>query len=258
MRVIVTGGSRGVGRGIALCFLKKGADVTICSRKTPDTPPECEGNTARCIAVDLRNPEDAHHFITSTAKFYGGLDVLINNAGGAPPADAATASPRFSEAIIKLNLLAPLTCAQSANAIMQNQKTGGVILNIASIAGARPSPTIAAYGAAKAGLLNLTQSLAQEWAPKVRLNAITLGMVHTEFSNQHYGGQQGVKQVEETIPLKRMATPEDVGNACLWLASPAAAYVSGADLELHGGGERPPFLDVVSRDVVSRDVVSKK
>ena len=246
-RVIITGGSRGVGRGIATCFLRAGAQVTICSRTAPETLPEEDGATARFIAVDLRDPEEAHHFITSTADLYGGLDVLINNAGGAPPADAATASPRFSEAIIKLNLLAPLTCAQSANAIMQQQDAGGGIINIASIAGARPSPTIAAYGAAKAGLLNLTQSLAQEWAPNVRVNAITLGMVHTELSHQHYGGTQGVKRVSETIPLKRMATPEDVGQACLWLVSDAASYISGAALELHGGGERPPFLDVVPK-----------
>ena len=106
---------------------------------------------------------------------YGRLDVLVNNAGGSPPVDAATASPRFSTSIIALNLVAPLVFSQRVNAVMQKQAEGGSIVNIASVSGLRPSPGTAAYGAAKAGLLNLTESLAVEWAPKVRVNAIAAG-----------------------------------------------------------------------------------
>src|SRR5690606_13046189 len=127
-------------------------------------------------------------------------------------------SPRFSEAIIRLNLLAPLNLSQAANAVMQKQNEGGAIINIASVSGVRPSPGTAAYGAAKAGLLNLSTSLAIEWAPKVRVNCITAGLIRTEQSHLHYGDEAGVQAVAQTVPLERMATPEDIGDACLYLA----------------------------------------
>src|SRR6185369_15058999 len=107
---------------------------------------------------------------------------------------------------------------------------GGVIINIASVSGTRPSPGTAAYGAAKAGLLNLTQSLAVEWAPKVRVNAITAGIIRTEKAHMHYGDEAGVAAVAATIPLGRLGEPEDIGDVCLFLASPLAAYISGASI----------------------------
>jgi NAD(P)-dependent dehydrogenase (short-subunit alcohol dehydrogenase family) len=157
--------------------------------------------------------------------------------------DAATASPRFSESIVRLNLLAPLNFAQRANAQMQDQDEGGVIINICSVSGVRPSPGTAAYGAAKAGLLSLTTTLAVEWAPKVRLNAITAGMIRTELAHLHYGDEEGIASVGATVPLGRMGEPSDVGDACLFLASPLARYMSGGNILLHGGGEKPAFLD---------------
>ncbi len=179
---------------------------------------------------------------TTPSQHHGRLDILINNAGGSPFADAATASPRFSKAIIELNLLAPLVFAQRANTVMQQQPEGGVIINIASVSGTRPSPGTAAYGAAKAGLLNLTGSLAVEWAPKVRVNAVTAGLIKTEQSALHYGDEAGIARVAATVPLGRLGDPSDVADACLYLASPLARYVSGANLLVHGGGERPAFL----------------
>jgi NAD(P)-dependent dehydrogenase (short-subunit alcohol dehydrogenase family) len=167
----------------------------------------------------------------------------VNNAGGAPPAEAATASPRFSEAIIRLNLLAPLNFAQQANAVMQKQAGGGTIINIASVSAVRPSPGTAAYGAAKAGLLSLTQSLAVEWAPKVRVNAVTAGMIRTEHAHLHYGDEDAVARVAATVPLGRLGEPADIGDVCLFLASPLARYVSGASVLVHGAGEKPAFLD---------------
>ena len=178
---------------------------------------------------------------------FGRIDVLINNAGGAPYADAATASPRFSESIVRLNLLAPLFFAQACNAVMQQQE-GGSIVNIASVSAQRPSPGTAAYGAAKAGLLNLSSSLAVEWAPKVRSNTIIAGLIRTEQSHLHYGDEAGIAAVGETIPLGRMAVPNDIAEACLFLASDMASYVSGAALTVHGGGEKPAFLDAANAD----------
>ena len=173
--VIVTGGGKGVGKGITERFLEKGANVLICGRSEPEQLPEVNGNKALFTACDVRDWDQVQAMVKLAVDTYGSLDVLVNNAGGAPFTDAATASPRFSEKIIALNLLAPLYCAQAANEVMQKQSTGGSIVNIASISALRPSPGTAVYGAAKAGLINLTSSLAVEWAPKVRLNSIAAG-----------------------------------------------------------------------------------
>ena len=240
--VIVTGGARGVGRGLPLRFLEAGAEVVICGRTAPPEPLRARGGDATFVTADVRKVEDIERVVTLTVERFGRLDVLVNNAGGSPVADAATASPRFSEAILRLNLIAPLNFAQRANAQMQRQPSGGVIINIASVSALRPSPGTAAYGAAKAGLLSLTQTLAVEWAPKVRVNAVTAGMIRTEQARLHYGDEAAVAAVGRTVPLGRWGEPKGVGDACLFLASTLAAYVSGASLVLHGGGERPAFL----------------
>jgi NAD(P)-dependent dehydrogenase (short-subunit alcohol dehydrogenase family) len=240
--VIVTGGARGVGRGITTAFLDAGADVVICGRSEPESIPEAGGRKALFIAADVRDVEQVAAVIAFAKERCGRLDVLVNNAGGAPEADAATVSPRFSEGIIRLNLIAPLNFAQAANSVMQEQDEGGVIVNIASVSAIRPSPGTAAYGAAKAGLLSLTQSLAVEWAPKVRVNAIIAGMIQTELAHMHYGDEEGIAAVSATVPLGRMGQPEDVGDTCLYLASPLASYVSGSAILMHGGGEKPAFL----------------
>ncbi len=246
--VIVTGGGRGIGRGITEAFLRAGADVMVCGRTeladdaVPGAPDH--GGTVRragFVVADLRDPEQASMLVAATVERFGRLDVLVNNAGGSPNADAATASPRFSASIVSLNLLAPLSCAQAANLVMQEQEDGGSIVNIASVSGLRPSPGTAAYGAAKAGLVNLTQSLAVEWAPKVRVNALSAGLVATDAADDHYGGPEGMAAVAATVPLGRFGTPEDMAGICLFLASPLAAYVTGANLVAHGGGERPAF-----------------
>lgn len=241
--VIVTGGAKGVGRGITERFLAAGAQVVICGRSTPEHLPAADGRTAHFVAGDVREPEQVQAIIDETVTTYGRLDVLVNNAGGAPPTDTATVSPRFSAAIIGLNLVAPLVCSQFANAVMQRQDEGGAIVNIASVSGVRPSPGTAAYGAAKAGLLNLTTTMAVEFAPKVRVNAITAGLIRTEQSHLHYGDEAGIARVAATVPMGRLAEPTDIGDACLFLASPLSSYVTGANLLLHGGGERPAFLD---------------
>jgi len=244
---IVTGGGRGVGRGITTRLLEAGAEVVICGRNEPESLPSAEGREAVFIAADVREPEQIDRVIALATGRFGRLDLLVNNAGGAPPADAATASPRFSEAILRLNLIAPLVFAQKANAWMQTQEDGGCILNISSVSAVRPSPGTAAYGAAKAGLLSLTTSLAVEWAPKVRVNAIVAGLIRTEQASLHYGNEAGIAAVAATIPLGRMGEPADVGDACLFLASRLASYVSGAALLVHGGGERPAFLGAAKK-----------
>ncbi len=236
--VIVTGGTRGIGRVIAQTFLAVGADVVVCGRNEPEKLPSGGGRSALFTAADIRDPAQAKAVVGAAVEAFGRLDVLVNNAGGSPNADAATVSPRFVERIVSLNLLAPFYAAQPANAVMQQQDSGGAIVNIGSVSAHQAAPLSAAYSAAKAGLVQLTRSLALEWAPKVRVNHITAGLILTENAAQHYG-EDGGAAVARAIPMGRMAVPADVAAACLYLASPQAAYVTGADLAVHGGGEIP-------------------
>ena len=243
--VLVTGGSRGIGRGIVNAFLGGGALVFACARNAPPADSGEPGPRAQFIAADVRDPEQVRRLVEAVLEGAGRLDVLVNNAGGSPAAEAATASPRFTEAIVRLNLLAPLLVSQAAYPALKASK--GCIINIASVSGVRSSPGTAAYGAAKAGLLSATASLAQEWGPEVRVNAIVAGLIKTSDSaaREHYGGERGLASIEGRLPARRMGTPEDIANACLYLASDAAAYVSGASLEVFGGGEPPSFLTFV-------------
>lgn len=240
--VIVTGGSGGVGWGITTRFFEAGADVVICDLKEPAELPSQGERRALFVKADVRDPEQIEGVVRLAKESFGSLDVLVNNAGGSPPTDAATVAPKLSESIIRLNLIGPMHFSQKANAVMQEQDEGGVIINIASVSAVRPSPGTAAYAAAKAGLLSLTQTLAVEWAPKVRVNAITSGMIETELSRLHYGDKGGLAAVAATVPLGRMGLPRDVADVCLFLASPLSSYISGAGILMHGGGEKPAFL----------------
>jgi len=243
--VIVTGGCRGIGLGIARQFAAAGAHVLVGCRNVPESLPAGVAFTA----VDVREPEQVDALMADCVERFGSIDVLVNNAGGSPPADSATASPRFTTGIIGLNLIAPIVCAQKANAVMQSQERGGSIVNIASVSGVRASPNTLAYGAAKAGLLNATKTMAVEFAPKVRVNAVVVGLVVTEQAHLFYGDEAGIAAVGATVPLGRMADPTDIADVCLFLASPLARYVTGAEVLVHGGGERPAYMDAAKGTV---------
>ena len=236
---LVTGGSRGIGRGIAEALVASGATVVTCARSEAHALP---GTTHE--QCDVRDPDAVGALVDGIVERHGSLDLLVNNAGGAPYALAADASPRFHDKVLGLNLTAPLLVAQVANAVMQGQQSGGSIVNISSVSALRPSPGTAAYGAAKAGIDSLTRSLAVEWAPKVRVNSVDVGLCRTEHTDDHYGGDERVAAIERTIPIGRMATPAEVGHVVAFLASDLASYVSGAQIACHGGGEPPIFLSV--------------
>lgn len=238
---IVTGGTRGLGRAISAALAQQGCAVIACARSKPENLPE----GVEFAVLDVRDPDAVAQLVEEVAARHGRLDIIVNNAGGSPPSDAATASPRFAEAITRLNLLAPYYLSRAAFPHLE-KSPGAAIVNIASVSGIRPSPGTAIYGAAKAGLLSLTKSLAQEWGPKsIRVNAIIVGLAETETAADTYGSEATRAKVGQSLPLGRMATGDDVARAVLYLVSDASEYVSGAWLNVDGGGERPLFLDIV-------------
>ena len=239
---IVTGGTKGIGLCTAKALLEAGCTVVVCARKQPDILPKFAGRDAEFMPLDVRDAVATAAFVAAIADRHGRIDVLVNNAGGSPYVPLAQASPRFCEAIVQLNLIAPMVISNQVNEVMQRQDDGGTIVHVTSVSGTRASPGTAAYGAAKAGLINLARSQAVEWAPKVRVNCVTAGLVQTGKSLDHYGGEAGLARVAATVPLGRMATPGDVAGAILYLASPVSGYVSGTQLVLDGGGEWPAFL----------------
>ena len=239
--VLITGGTRGIGAGIARRFLLAGANVVVCARREPPAQVAVGGRAATFVAADVRDPAEVDRLISAAVEATGRLDVVVNNAGGTPYTEATTTSPDLHQKIVLLNLIAPLHVSQRANQVMQAQGAGSIIM-IGSVSGVRPSPGTAAYGAAKAGLHHLAVSLAVEWAPRVRVNTVVVGLAETESSHLHYGDAAGVAAVAATVPMGRMATPDDVADACLFLSSRRSGYMSGASLLLHGGGELPRFL----------------
>lgn len=236
--IIVTGGTKGIGRGITEHFVNQGASVIICGRRDPKTLP---ANT-HFISLDIRDPEAGKLLTEFALDKTGRIDCLVNNAGGGPPVASKDASPNLTNKVVALNLLAPINLSQAAYPSLK--ESGGSIINISSVSATRSSPGSVAYGAAKAGLLNVTTSLAMEWAPDIRVNAIIVGLVKTEASGDHYGGEKGMKHLADNLPMKRMGTPDDIAKACLFLANAENSYVSGACLEVFGGGEPPSFLKI--------------
>lgn len=236
--VLVTGGGRGLGSAIARAFIDVGDEVVICGRTPPSHAATGKGEPL-FLKCDVRRPDEVDAMVVDIVERFGYLDVVVNNAGGSGYAEAASISPQSFAKVVELNLLAPFYVAQRSNHVMQSQAGGGVVVNIGSVAALRPPPGTAAYNAAKAGLAALTRSLAIEWAPAVRVNCITAGLIKTEDAEDRY---LSLDSVARTIPLGRLAEPSEVAAVCTMLASPNASYITGANIVVDGGGEIPAFL----------------
>jgi NAD(P)-dependent dehydrogenase (short-subunit alcohol dehydrogenase family) len=245
---VVTGGTRGVGAGIARAFAEAGAEVVVCARRPPEVPLD----RTEFVPLDLCDAPAVRDFFAALPR----LDVLVNNAGGAPYRLLADTDAERHARVVELNLLAPLTASLAAYDHLRRSR--GSIVMIGSVSGSRPSPGTAAYGAAKAGLENLARSMAVEWAPEVRVNTLVVGMVRTESSHLHYGDEDGIAAIARTVPLGRLADPSDIGATAVFLASDAAAYITGAGLLVHGGGERPAFLDAATANKEARPTADKE
>jgi NAD(P)-dependent dehydrogenase (short-subunit alcohol dehydrogenase family) len=231
--VLVTGGRRGMGVGIVRAFLAAGASVLTCGRPGEEDEGEAavEVEGATFVTADVRQPEQARLAADTAVERFGRLDVLVNVAGDSPPV-TAPASPRTDESVVVGNLLAPFYCAQAAHPIMAGQAEGGAIVNVASISGRRPSAGTSAYGAANAGLISLSSTLAVEWAPLIRVSCVSVSLLETDAEGEGEGevGPDG------------SALGADVASACLFLASPAATFVTGAHLMVPGEGGWPRYL----------------
>jgi NAD(P)-dependent dehydrogenase (short-subunit alcohol dehydrogenase family) len=238
---IVTGGNVGLGVSMAKTLLQAGASVVTCSRRDYPAPPAAEGlddDTAKRVVhvtCDVREPDQVDAVVKTATDTFGRLDILVNNAGGSPAANSATASPRFFSAIIGINLTGLMVFSQRANAVMQEQDEGGTIINISSVAGLIGSPFSAAYGASKAGVINVTRSLAAEWGPKVTVNCIAPGLIMTEGAEYLAPTDEAKQMAASRIAVRRIGDPEDIANVVHFLCSPAARYINGETIVVDGG-----------------------
>ena len=231
---IVTGGGIGIGRAVAVELARAGADITICSRDPVHLEPtaaEIRALGRRCLAVpvDVRQPDQIENMVQRTLDEFGRIDILVNNAGAKFSVAAQKMSFNAWNTIIGINLTGTFLCCKAVFDTMANQKAGKIV-NISSVAGREGDPTAVHYGASKAGMINLTRSLASDWGKYgIRVNCLAPGPVETE------GGHWALKDDVYDTGLMRAGLPEEVGYAALFLASNASSYVTGATLFVDGG-----------------------
>ena len=238
--VIVTGSGSGLGQGIAQRFAEAGAQVVVHYRASAEgaqaVVKQIIAKSGRALAVqgDLSKEADAARLVQATVAAFGRVDVLINNAGVYPLASVLEMTGAQWDEVIDANLRSAFLCTQAAARQMVAQGSGGAIVNITSIEAENPAPLHSHYNAAKAGVLMFTRSSAAELAVHgIRVNAVAPGLIWREGLEQAW--PDGVQRWLKTAPLQRLGLPEDVADACLFLASPAARWITGASLTVDGG-----------------------
>jgi NAD(P)-dependent dehydrogenase (short-subunit alcohol dehydrogenase family) len=237
----VTGASRGIGRAIALAYADAGADVAVLARSGEEldglaTEIRETGRAAVALRCDVTRPEEVQGSVERVIEELERIDVLVNNAGG-PLFNAPflETRPEGWRRAVDLNLLSVVGFCQAVGAHMLERKAGSVI-NIDSIGASHPGPLVSAYCAAKAGVVNLTASLAQEWGSEgVRVNAVSPGWILTDVNLALSERPEAAEAIANRIPLRRWGEPEDVAGVAVWLASDASSYVSGAHIPVDGG-----------------------
>jgi len=237
---LVTGGSRGIGRASALALADAGAHVVVSSRKIADleaVAEEIRAKGVRALAVAAHNAkiEESRMLIERVVKEFGRIDILMNNAGTNPYyGPLLEQDEKTYEVTMNVNLKGVLFLSQLAAKIMKEQG-GGSIINISSIGGLRAGD-LGVYSVTKAGLIMLTQVMAKEWGQyNIRVNAIAPGIIKTRLSEALWKEPEVNQKVLGQIPLMRLGEPEEIAGAVVFLASPAASYVTGATLVIDGG-----------------------
>jgi 7-alpha-hydroxysteroid dehydrogenase len=243
---LITGASRGIGKGIALSFADAGADLLLAARSVEDldqTAAEASGRGVRAetIRMDAFDLEQVNGAVDATTERFGRIDVLVNNAGGSRNVDGGwlgfmESTPEIVRGLFELNLFSPYFAAQRAAAAMVRQGAGNII-NITSTFAFYPSEVVQPYSAAKIALQELTKLWASELGPKgVRVNAIGPGPVESAQLDKIFAGKPELEaEMASTVPLGRLGLPSDVGAAAVFLASDAAEWITGATLLISGG-----------------------
>ncbi len=243
---IVTGAGKGIGRAIALAFAEAGADVVCAARTVADIEETAQrvrelGGRAVAQRCDVTVTEELEALMERAEKELGRIDVLVNNAGGTPPRPALDTRERFIEQALSFNTTSAFLATKLAVPRMLATAGSGAVVNISSRAGAMVQTSFVAYGTAKAALSFMTKNLAADLAPKVRVNAIAVGGVATAALETVLTNEAIRRQLEENTPMRRIGEPEDIAACALYLASPAASWVTGKIFEVDGGAESPAF-----------------
>jgi 7-alpha-hydroxysteroid dehydrogenase len=239
---VVTGAGKGIGAAIARTFAEAGADIVLAARTEADLAAvaadiESLGRKALVVPTDVLQFDQLERLAERTADAFGRVDILVNNAGGFPPKPAAQTSAAEFDAAFRFNVTTAFELTRLCVPLMSAEENTGVILNISSIAGHKPAPCFAAYGTAKGALSFLTRELAQEYAPRIRVNGIAVGSTKTDALNTVLTDEIEQTMVDLT-PMARLGEVEDIALGALYLCSPAGGYVTGEILGVNGGMER--------------------
>ncbi|NLG48164.1 SDR family oxidoreductase [Gordonia sp. (in: high G+C Gram-positive bacteria)] len=234
---IVTGASRGIGLAIAERLIAEGARVTITARKQEalDEAVAHLGGPEVALAVAGRadDPEHQADAVAKTIEAFGSADLLVNNTGINPVyGPLMDMDPEAARKIMDVNVVSALRWTQAVNKAWQGEH-GGAVVNVASIAGLRPAPGIAFYGVSKAAVIHLTEELAWELGPNIRVNAVAPAVVKTRFATALYEGKED--EVSAAYPLKRLGEPDDIGSVVAFLLSKDAGWMTGQTLVVDGG-----------------------
>jgi len=247
----VTGSSRGVGHGVGRHLLEQGARVIFHSRNSErldDLVSDLGGAPeVTTVSCDVRSPGQVKDAVAEIAQIHGKLDGLVANVGGASFGPAAETDPIQWSKMLELNLSASFYCAQATRHLLADSGAGSVVF-VGAVAAFNPTPMFAGYGAAKAGVEHLVGSLAAEWGPEIRVNAVSPGLILTEGSLAAvFGGSQDLAdRAGITTAVGRLGQPSDIGMACQYLLSPASAFVSGTVLKIDGGAVEGPTQRILS------------
>jgi 7-alpha-hydroxysteroid dehydrogenase len=242
--VIVTGAGKGIGRGIALGFAEAGA-VVVCAARTPAELEETakgvreRGRRALAVPTDVTLTDQLERLVAATLAEFGRLDLLVNNAGGTGPRPALDTSEAYFEMALRMNVTQAFLLSRLCVPQMVETAGEGAIVNISSRSSDMVQTSFVAYGAGKAALNMMTRNLAAELAPKVRVNAISVGGVGTEALQVVLTNEALKKQFDANTPMKRPGSVEDIAACALYLASPAASWVTGKIFQVDGGTECP-------------------